>query len=96
MPWAVEMGSFPIFFIDHFLELILGGAPFEEIGVVLGSYVLLLCGIGVFSIWFDDYYKPVRLPRIQERFRKKLFVCSANCDLENLIIQISTMNMCLR
>ncbi|MDE7248870.1 MAG: hypothetical protein K2N82_03090, partial [Lachnospiraceae bacterium] len=79
LKWAV----FPIFFIDRFLELILGGAPFEEIGVVLGSYILLLCGIGVFSIWFDDYYKPARLPRIQERFREKLFVCSANCDLEN-------------
>lgn len=79
LKWAV----FPIFFIDHFLELILGGAPFEKIGVTLGSYILILCGIGVFSIWFDDYYKPVRLPRIQESFWKKLFVCSANCDLEN-------------
>lgn len=79
LKWAV----FPIFFIDHFLELILGGASFEEIGVALGSYILLLYGIGVFSIWFDDYYKPVRLPRIQESFRKKMFVCSANCDLEN-------------
>ncbi|MDE7282692.1 MAG: ABC transporter ATP-binding protein/permease [Lachnospiraceae bacterium] len=79
LKWAV----FPVFFIDHFLELIINGAPNSEIGVVLGSYILILCGIGVFSIWFDDYYKPVRLPRIQESFRKKLFVCSANCDLEN-------------
>lgn len=79
LKWAV----FPVFFIDHFLELILNRAPNSEIGVVLGSYILILCGIGVFSILFDDYYKPVRLPRIQERLRKKLFVCSANCDLEN-------------
>lgn len=79
LKWAV----FPIFFIDHFLELMLSGAPFDEIWVTLGSYILILCVIGVFSIWFDDYYKPVRLPRIQESFRKKLFVCSANCDLEN-------------
>ena len=79
LKWAV----LPIFFIDRFLELILGGAPFEKIVVTLGSYILLLCVMGVFSIWFDDYYKPVKLPRIQENFWKKLFVCSANCDLEN-------------
>lgn len=79
LKWAV----FPIFFIDHFLELILGGAPNSEIEVVIGSYILILCGIGVFSIWFYDYYKPARLPRIQERFWKKMFVCSANGDLEN-------------
>lgn len=79
LKWAV----IPVFFIDHFLELILGGAPLEETALTLGSYILLLCGIGVFCIWFNDYYKPVRLPRIQERLRKKLFACSANCDLEN-------------
>ena len=38
LKWAV----FPVFFIDHFLELILGAAPFEEIGVTLGSYILIL------------------------------------------------------
>ena len=92
LKWAV----FPIFFIDHFLELILGGAPYEKIGVTLGVMSFFYAELGCFLFGSMIIINLSSCRGYKKVSGKNCLYALQTAIWKILIIQISIMNMCLR
>lgn len=66
-----------VIFLNLFLQMVNMQASLVSVFTLLGIYILLLSGIGTFSVWFENYYKPT----ICHRYRKNFVTCCFSVPL---------------
>lgn len=79
LKWAVLL----VIFLNGFLKMVETGEEISHIAVTLGSYAIVVAVIEIYSVFFNHYYKPGVRPKVQAKFKERLFEKSAKADLED-------------
>jgi ATP-binding cassette subfamily B protein len=79
MKWAV----LTVIFVKKLTELIESKSSVNNFITVLSVFAAIFTSIIIFSNFFEHYYKPGKLPKIQGKLKEKLFACSIQSDISN-------------